>query len=70
MKSNLNGLDRVVRALLFVLFAVLYFTGTIGGTLGLSLFIAGAVLLLTSFINFCPIYYMLGWSTNKRSAAI
>jgi hypothetical protein len=34
MKKNLGSADKIVRLLLAVVFAVLYFTGTVTGTLG------------------------------------
>lgn len=66
MKSNLSNPDRLIRALIFVIAAVLYFTGTLPGTLGLVLLIVGAILLITSFINFCPINAAFGWSSRKQ----
>jgi hypothetical protein len=66
MKKNLGSTDRIIRAALFVFFAVLYFTNTVTGTLGLVLFIAGIVLLATSLINWCPIYAVLGLNSCKR----
>ena len=46
MKKNMNSLDRVVRILLAALFAVLYFTGTVTGTIGLVLLVLGGIFLL------------------------
>ena len=68
MKKNMSNLDRIVRVVLFVVFAVLYFTGVIPGTLGLVLTIAGGVLLLTSLITFCPIYAIFGFKTNSSKS--
>jgi len=65
MKSNMSGADRVIRAIIAVVFGILYFTGIIPGTLGLILLIIAVIFLLTSFISFCPIYALLGMSTKK-----
>jgi hypothetical protein len=63
MKKNMSNTDRVVRLLISVIFAVLYFTGTVGGTLGLVLVVLAAIFTLTSIISFCPIYAIFGLST-------
>ncbi|MBX7108484.1 MAG: DUF2892 domain-containing protein [Chitinophagales bacterium] len=66
MKSNVSNADRIVRILVAVVVAALYFTNLISGTTAIILIIIGAVLLLTSLINFCPLYYVLGLSTRKK----
>ncbi len=65
MKKNMGSTDRIVRILAAIIFAVLYFTGTVSGTIGLVLLILGAVFLLTSFVSFCPLYAPFGLSTCK-----
>jgi hypothetical protein len=67
MKKNLGSADKIVRLLLAVVFAVLYFTGTVTGTLGIVLLVVGAIFLITPLINFCPLYKVLGISTNKKA---
>jgi Protein of unknown function (DUF2892) len=63
MTKNLGNADRIVRVLLAITFAVLYFTGTIAGTLGLVLVVLGGIFLATSLISWCPIYAALGIKT-------
>ncbi len=65
MKKNMGPTDKIIRSFIAVVIAVLYFTGTISGTLGLILLILGGVFLATSFISFCPLYAPLGISTCK-----
>ena len=65
MKKNMNSLDRVVRILLAVAFAVLYFTGTVTGTIGLVLLVLGGVFLFTALVSYCPLYAIFGISTCK-----
>jgi hypothetical protein len=67
MKKNLGNVDRVVRILIAVVFAVLYFTGTVTGVAGIILLILGAVFVVTSIVSFCPIYWSLGWSDKKEA---
>lgn len=66
MKKNMGKADRMIRVLLTIVFAALYFTGTISGTIGLILMILAAVFLLTSLISFCPLYAPFGLSTCKK----
>ena len=58
MTRNLGQFDRIARLVLGALLVILALTGTIGiwGYLGL-------VLVGTGFVNFCPIYKVLGLET-------
>ncbi len=60
MKKNMGNADRAIRLFLAVLFSVLYFTKTVSGLAGIILLIFGAVFVFTSFVNFCPLYKLLG----------
>jgi hypothetical protein len=63
MKTNVGTIDKVIRIALAIVFAVLYFTGTVTGTLGIILLVLGGVFLLTSLMGTCPLYSMVGIST-------
>lgn len=63
MKKNMGNADRVIRIILALVFAALYFTGTIAGTLGLVLMVLAVVFVLTSFVSFCPLYAIVGLNT-------
>jgi hypothetical protein len=65
MKLNMGSLDRIIRVVLAIIFAVLYFTGTISGTLGIILLVLGGVFLLTSLVSFCPLYVPFKINTRK-----
>lgn len=65
MKVNMSSADRIIRVIIAVIFAALYFTGTVPGTLGLVLTIVAVVFLLTSIIGFCPLYTLFGMRTKK-----
>ena len=58
MKSNVGGIDRVLRIVGGLALIALALTGTIGvwGWIGV-------VPLLTGFARFCPVYPLLGVST-------
>jgi len=60
MKSNLSQADKIIRIVLAVSFGIV------------SIFIEqywpaiiGLILLTTALINFCPIYFMFGYSSRK-----
>ena len=66
MKKNMGTTDRVIRTVVAVVIALLYFTGTISGTLAVVLSIVAIAFLLTSAISFCPLYAPFGISTKKK----
>jgi hypothetical protein len=66
MKKNLGNIDRIVRIILAIAFSVAYFTKAVEGTLGYVLLGLGAIFLLTSIINFCPLYTIFGINTCKK----
>lgn len=69
MKKNMGGVDRVIRTLIAIGVAALYFTGRIGGPLAIVLGIVAVVFLLTSFMGHCPGYVPLKLSTRKEHPA-
>jgi hypothetical protein len=66
MKKNLGNIDRVIRILFALVVVILAVTKVISGTGAIVLLILGAILLITSLINFCPIYLALGINTGKK----
>lgn len=65
MKKNMGNADKIVRILLAVLFAALYFTKTVTGVAGIVLLVLGGVFVLTSLVSFCPLYTLFGINTCK-----
>lgn len=63
MKKNMGNTDRIIRLIIAAVFAVLYFTNTVTGTLGIVLLVLGGVFVLTSLISFCPLYTIIGLNT-------
>ena len=63
MKKNMGNSDRIIRFIIAAIIGVLYFTGTLTGTLGIVLLVLAGVFLLTSFVSFCPLYAPFGIST-------
>lgn len=69
MTKNMGTADRFIRTILAAVFAILYFTNVITGTIGIVLMVLAAVFLLTSFISFCPLYAPFGLSTCSTEKA-
>jgi len=60
MIKNMSNADRIIRIIISAIFATLYFTGITSGALGITLIIVATIFTLTSLINFCPIYKIIG----------
>lgn len=69
MKKNMGKADRILRILLAVVIAVLYFTDSISGTAAIILLILAGIFILTSFVGFCPLYAPFRISTRKKEAS-
>jgi hypothetical protein len=65
MKKNMGTIDKTIRLIVAIVFAILYFTNTVTGTFGIILVVLGAVFVLTSLISFCPLYLPFGINTCK-----
>jgi hypothetical protein len=68
MKANMAILDRIVRAVLVALVAVLYFTHQLSPVAAIILGVLAVVFLLTAIVGTCPLYMLLGISTKKKAA--
>jgi hypothetical protein len=68
MKKNMGAIDRIIRAVLAVVVAILYFTGSISGTAAVILGIFAVIFLLTSITAVCPLYGPFGISTIKKKS--
>ncbi len=66
MKMNVGNTDRILRIIIAAIFATLYFTKTVEGTLVLVQLVLVTVFVLTSFISFCPLYLPFGINTCKN----
>lgn len=67
MKKNIGTIDKVIRIVIAIVFAVLFFTNVVSGILGFVLLALAAVFVLTSLISFCPLYWPFGLSTDKKT---
>lgn len=66
MKRNMGVNDRIIRTVLAVVIAVLYFTKVLSGTIGLVLLVLAGIFAISSFFSVCPMYSLLGISSKKK----
>lgn len=63
MKKNMSDLDKGLRLLVSAIFAITYFLEFVSGTFGTIILVLAIVFAGTSFIGFCPLYTLFGFST-------
>lgn len=61
----MGSIDRIVRIVIAIAAVLAYYAGIVEGTLGLVLIAVAVIFLLTSLLNFCPLYTIFGVSTCK-----
>jgi hypothetical protein len=66
MKANMGSIDKAIRIILAIVFAMLFITKTVESTVGMVLLVLGGVFLFTSILSFCPLYTILGINTCKK----
>lgn len=69
MKKNMGTTDKSVRIIAAIIMAAVYYKGFVTGTLGIVLLAIAGLLILTSLINFCPLYPVLKINTHKEKKA-
>lgn len=62
----MGKVDTILRLIAAAVMAVLFFTNTVSGTLGMVLLLLGGVFAATSVISFCPLYVPFGINTCKK----
>jgi hypothetical protein len=63
MVKNMGRTDKLIRMAIALVIASLYYFGYITGTLAIILLAIGIVMALTSVLNFCPLYKLVGINT-------
>jgi hypothetical protein len=69
MKMNMGYADRIIRVIIAVFLAGLYFSGSVIGTFGLVLVVFSVILVATSLVGSCPLYFPFGISTLRKKTA-
>ncbi|MFN1836161.1 DUF2892 domain-containing protein [Balneola sp. MJW-20] len=67
MKKNMGNTDRVLRTIIALIAGLLYFSGTVTGTIGIIMLVFAGIFLLTSLVSFCPLYAPFGINTCKTN---
>lgn len=67
MEKNMGMADRIIRILIAAVITILFFTGTIEGTVGIVLLVLGGVFTLTSIVGFCPLYLPFRIKTFRQT---
>lgn len=67
MKKNLGSTDQIVRVVIAIIIAILYFTHVISGTMAVVLGALAIIFVLTAAIGFCPIYWPFNISTRQKN---
>lgn len=65
MKKNVGKGDRFLRIILGIIGIILALSGSFDGVLKWVLLVFGLVFIVTSSIQFCPLYTILGVNTCK-----
>ncbi len=66
MKKNMGSADRIIRVLIAVVIAILYFTNVLNEPIAIVLLVLAGIFVATSFMSFCPLYLPFGLSTIKK----
>lgn len=63
MKKNMGGIDKIIRIVLAIAVAILIVLGELSGIAAIILGIFAGIFLVTSFMGFCGLYTLFGFST-------
>ena len=66
MKKNVGITDRIIRLVIAVVIAILFFTKVLTGTLGIVLLIIAGILLITGLMGSCLLYLPFGLNTAGK----
>lgn len=66
MKANMGTADKLIRIIIAIVIAALFYKEIITGTVGIVLLVLAGVFVLTSLISFCPLYTLFGINTCKK----
>ena len=65
MKNNMGSADKGIRVAIVIVIALLYYFNVVEGMVAYVLMALAIIFLITSFINFCPLYAPFGINTCK-----
>lgn len=65
MKKNMGKTDKMVRLIVAITVGLLVYFDVVQGTLAYTLLAVAGIFVLTSLLNFCPLYTLFGMNTCK-----
>ncbi|MEY4987982.1 MAG: hypothetical protein RL567_1761 [Bacteroidota bacterium] len=66
MRKNVGKMDRIVRISIAVALSILAYSKIIPRDFALGVYLVSAIIALTGFVRFCPLYKILHKSTNRE----
>ncbi len=69
MTKNEGTIDRVVRGFVAIVALILAFVVGISSVAGVLLALVGVVMAVTAVVGFCPLYRLLGLSSDRHTPA-
>jgi len=71
MRKNIGFLDKILRVVIAVVIGGVFSLNLIQNELHSYMLLLGAVILIiTSLLHFCPLYFILGIKTRKKKTEI
>lgn len=68
MKKNMGSADKIIRVIIAVAIAIIYFmTDYISGPIGTILLILAVIFTATSILGVCPLYIPFGIDTGSEN---
>ncbi len=66
MKQNMGQTDKIIRVLVALVIAALWYFNVISGTVAMILGAVAVIFVLTSLVGVCPLYLPFGLSTLRK----
>lgn len=66
MNKNVGNIDKTIRILGAIVIAIFYKLNFISGKTAIVLLSLAGILIVTSFLSFCPLYLPFGITTRKN----
>lgn len=68
MKENMGTADKIIRFTAALVLTYLYYMELVTGATAILALLLGVVLFITAIAGYCPLYHILGISTNKKKS--
>jgi len=66
MKKNIGSSEKMIRLVVAIIVLAAKFFIPLTGILGIVAIVVGAIAIVTSLINFCPLWAVFGINTSKE----